>query len=73
MSMGNMNINHLLQSDDLVLTSETSFGFQRLLNRLETYCHRWNLILNTTKTKITIFNKMYCVCQDVNAFIYNRV
>ena len=71
-SMGNMKINHLLQADDLVLISETSTGLQRLLNRLETYCHRWHLILNTTKTKIMIFNKMYCVCQDINAFIYDK-
>ena len=30
---------------------------QKALDLLEEYCHRWQLIVNTDKTKIMIFNK----------------
>ena len=70
-NIGHMNINHLLQADDLILMSETSSGLQRLLNRLQTYSHRWHLILNTNKTRVTIFNKKYRVCQNIEKFTFD--
>ena len=56
-SIGGLNINHLLQADDLILISETSSGLQRLLDKLSKYCRRWHLLLNVIKTKIIIFDK----------------
>ena len=37
--------------------SETAEGLQALLNQLELYCHKWNLIANVDKTKVSIFRK----------------
>ena len=50
------NISCLLYADDLVLMSETDVGLQNCLNKLESYCVKWNLTVNVKKTKIVIFN-----------------
>ena len=50
-------ISCLLYADDLVITSEDEHGLQTALNHLKTYCVKWNLEINTKKTKIMIFNK----------------
>ena len=49
----------------------TSSGLQRLLNRLLTYCHRWHLILITNETRVTIFNKKYRACQNIEKFTFD--
>ena len=70
-SIGGLNINHLLQADDLILISETSSGLQRLLDKLSKYCRRWHLLLNVIKTKIMIFDKKYLATQTVSNFTFN--
>lgn len=47
---------HLVYADDLVLLSESSTGMQTLLNEMARYCKKWHLIINTSKTKVMIFN-----------------
>ena len=44
-------MNSLLYADDLILVSESRFGLQNCLKKLQTYCDKWQLKVNTTKTK----------------------
>ena len=37
--------------------SESAQGLQQCLNKLAMYCNKWNLSINTSKTKVIIFNK----------------
>ena len=47
----------LMYADDIVLLSSSAQGLQCKLDRLHSYCKEWCLNVNTTKTKILIFNK----------------
>ena len=49
---------------------KNSIGLQRLIYRLDTYCHRWNMRLNILETKIMIFNENTEVSRDVNMFTF---
>ena len=42
-----MPINSLLYADDLILLSQTQKGLQTSLNKLEEYCKKWKLEINT--------------------------
>lgn len=55
--LNDISIGSLLYADDLVFISETESGLQNCFNKLSEYCSKWNLEVNTTKTKIMIFNK----------------
>ena len=46
----------LLYADDTAIVSESAADLQNALNIYETYCDRWKLTLNTSKTKIVIFS-----------------
>ena len=46
-------------ADDLVLLSSTHDGLQNSLNKLEEYCHDWQLTVNIKKTKVMIFQNTY--------------
>ena len=48
---------HLLWADDLVLISDTAKGLQTQLDGLFTFCSRFQLIVNTLKTKVMLFGK----------------
>ena len=50
-------IHALLFADDVVLCSQTIDGLQHLLDRLKSYCAKWNLEVNKEKTKIVVFKK----------------
>ena len=50
-------LNCLMFADDIVLISQTAEGLQNCINRLHTYTNKWQLMLNTKKTKVVIFNK----------------
>ena len=56
----------LLFADDAVLISETPEGLQRSLDSLHTYCNKWNLKVNTEKTKIMVFRKGGTISQDMH-------
>ena len=53
----NLKLNCLMFADDLVLVSQSAEGLQNCLNKLQTYCKKWCLTVNTDKTKVVIFNK----------------
>ena len=46
-----------MYADDLVIMSQSAVGLQNALNKLNSYCLKWKLTVNVTKTKIMIFNK----------------
>jgi hypothetical protein len=50
-------ISCLMFADDLVLVSRTRSGLQSALNYLHSYCTKWGLVVNLSKTKVLIFNK----------------
>ena len=50
-------ISHLLYADDLVLISETELGLNKCLEKLFRFCTKWEINLNTKKSKILIFNE----------------
>ena len=50
-------LNCLLYTDDLVLLSESEKGLQSCLEQFNSYCSRWKLNINISKTKIIIFSK----------------
>lgn len=47
----------LLFADDAAKFSESSEGLQASLNNLHEYCSKWNLTVNTNKTKIVVFRR----------------
>ena len=49
-----LSVNHLLYADDMATLS--SVDLQNSLNKLKVYRSKWHLELNTTKTKIIVFN-----------------
>ena len=49
----------LLFADDTLLLAETQAELQILLNKLCTYCKKWNLTANTGKTKVMLFQSSY--------------
>lgn len=53
----NSKLNCLMFADDIVLLSESAEGLQNSLNKLNIYCKKWKLTLNTDKTKVIIFNR----------------
>jgi hypothetical protein len=40
------SINSLSFADDLVILPESQSGLQSALNKLENYCHKWQLTVN---------------------------
>lgn len=50
-------INCLMYADDIILLSSSADGLQQKLNILQKYCNDWCLNINTSKTKIIVFNK----------------
>ena len=50
-------LNCLMFADDLVIISESAVGLQNCLSKLQLYCDKWSLSINTDKTKVMIFNK----------------
>ncbi len=55
--MFNKIIKHLLWADDLFLVSTSAEKMQKQINNLGSYCKKWQLIINTMKTKIMVFGK----------------
>ena len=55
--VNNTAIHCLMYADDIVLLSSSPSGLQHKLNRLTDYCKDWCLNVNTSKTKVLIFNK----------------
>lgn len=47
----------ILFADDAVIFAQSPNALQLLLDNLEQYCTRWGIKINTTKTKVMIFEK----------------
>ena len=58
-NLSNKPVHCLLYADDLVILSLSKKDLQEKLNQLYRYCKTWKLDINTSKTKIMIFNKKY--------------
>ncbi|PJE78138.1 hypothetical protein CI610_02930 [invertebrate metagenome] len=52
-----INLFMLMYADDTVLFSEDVTDLQNMLDSLQTYTLKWNLKINTDKTKIVVFRK----------------
>jgi exonuclease III len=46
----------LLYADDVLILSSSAKGLQSSLNKLNNYCKKWRLTVNTVKTKTMVFN-----------------
>ena len=58
---------HLLYADDIVLLFESAEGLQNSLDSLLSFCCKWHLIVNTTKTKV-----MQMGCRNQTEFKYDN-
>ena len=47
----------IMYADDTVLMSNTAQGLQKAIDVLSTYCDKWELIVNTSKTEVVVFAK----------------
>ena len=50
-----IEINHLLYADDLVILSKSASGLAKSLENLDRYCENWHLKVKVQKTKVIIF------------------
>ena len=56
-SISGRNIGILLYADDIVLLAENELNVQRQLDILNTWCNKWRLNVNSTKSEIIHFRK----------------
>ena len=47
----------LLYADDAVVFAKSAESLQNILNNIQDYCDTWNLTINTSKTKVMVFEK----------------
>jgi len=55
--IANYKLSCLLYADDIVLLSSSKDGLQQCINSIKQFTNKWNLSINTEKTKVVIFNK----------------
>ena len=55
--LDNYTLNSMSWADDLVLISNSQKGLQRCLDSLHNYCEKWELSINSEKTKCMIMSK----------------
>ena len=51
------NIMILLYADDMALIADTVVRLQRMIDVLESYCCKWNMLVNLIKTTIMVFRR----------------
>ena len=56
--IGNKMVSVLLYADDIVLISETEESLQKQLNTVHSWCQKWQLSINCSKTQVIHFRKM---------------
>ncbi len=54
----NYILTHMLWADDLYLVTDSAEKMQKQINCLDRYCSKWQLIVNTMKTKIVTFGSI---------------
>ena len=62
----------LLYADVFTIFSENAEGLQSASNLLSTYCQRWKLAVNTSKTKVMVFRRGGIYLRNLK-FFYNDV
>ena len=62
----------LMYEDDIVLMSSSAEGLQVAINKLQLYLSEWHLELNTSKSKIIIFNKSGLKLKQYKFFFNNQ-
>ena len=65
--LNNTQFNSLSWADDLVLVSSSATGLQKCLDLLQEYASKWELKINTSKTKVMVLNG-----NDNTDFYYNN-
>ncbi len=50
------SFNSVSWADDLILISQTEQGLQKCIDNLETYCNKWGLQVNASKTKCMVMS-----------------
>ncbi len=53
----NSNVGCLLYADDLVILSTSPIGLQNSIDKLSTYCSKWKLEINLSKSKVMNMNR----------------
>ena len=56
-SLNGRPVHFLMYADDVILLSKTAAGLQSKIYILNHYCEDWCLNVNTSKTKMLVFNK----------------
>ncbi len=54
-TVGGNILKHLLWADDLFLVSTSPTDLQHQINQLHSFCKKWQLVVNTMKTKVMLF------------------
>ena len=68
--LNDIEVNHLLWADDLILMALDKESLQRMLNILLEYCLEWGLTINYSKTAIMIFSKSGRQLKESFEFFY---
>ena len=55
--LNNISINCLLYAEDLVFISESATGLQRCLDDLNSFCNKWHMKVNLSKTKCMVVTR----------------
>ena len=56
-NINDIKLSILLYADDQVVFAKSPESLQRMLLDIENYCNTWGLKINTSKTKVMIFEK----------------
>ena len=62
-----------MYADDLIILSRTAPGLQKCLDCLSSYCQKWKLSINMTKTKCMSFQSENKKCKKVQLRVNNSV
>ena len=71
--LGNTKLNCLLYADDLIMLSESREGLQNCMDHLETYCDKWEMQVNLSKTKMVTFAKPDLTRKDTQITFGNQI
>ena len=63
----------LIYADDLFIHSRSAPGLQKCLGCLSSYCQKWKLSINMTKTKCTSFQSKNRWCKKIQFKVNNSV
>lgn len=69
----NSKISHLLYADDLLLLSTSETSLQHNIDKVNEFCDKWGLSINSDKSKIMIFSKNGQVKKDRYTFNVGQI